>query len=388
MYRTYEIKGKCIRICKDLKLIKVYIEDNRKSEIVMKKNINYQNVNTAILLTTLCRHKHLEKCLDSLRKNPWAGYVDLYIGLDYPAKDSHWPGYREILKLMEKDYSMFRSFHLYKRPKNYGAEKNMEALYQEVIKDHEQFIFMEDDTEFSENFLEYMLKALDYFRNDPDVLSVTGYAYPVRLQTGKNCSIITQNAIGNMWGVGSWKNKYEVFRKEIEEDLCLIRDFSYNIKHCKFSRYRKVDYINCVAGVDPDDKDVYRLCPMFTSTTDIAMGVYMQVYGKYQAMPIISKVRNNGFDGTGLFCQAVKPTRFGRITSDSYDYSRQPIDRREHFTLRYDGGRSRKTNFRTLDRFVKPGAKMVIKSGIQLIAYRILGKRKLKLLRIYRKHFR
>ena len=67
----------------------------------MEDNKNYENVRTAIVLPTLCRNKHLEKCLDSLMKNPWAKYVDLYIGVDYPAKKSHWPGYREILKLME-----------------------------------------------------------------------------------------------------------------------------------------------------------------------------------------------------------------------------------------------------------------------------------------------
>ena len=351
------------------------------------EEINNKCVNTAVLVPTLCRNKHLEKCLDSLMKNPWAKYVDLYIGVDYPAKDAHWPGYREILKLMERDYSRFRSFHLYKRPANYGEAKNLDALYQEAMKDHEQFIFMEDDTEFSENYLEYMLKALDYFRDDPDVISVSGYSYPVRFETEGNCNIIIQNAIFNMWGAGFWKNKYEVCRKEIKDDLCLVRDFSYNLRHSSFSRYRRVDYIKCVAGVDPDDRDVRELCNLFTGTTDIAMGVYMQVKGKYQAMPVISKVKNNGFDGSGIFCKAVKPTRYGRITSDTYDYSTQPLDGEKHFTLCYDGGRSRRAAFRTLDRFVRPGTGMVIQSHIRLTAAQIFGKRKLSLLRFLHKTF-
>ena len=349
----------------------------------MDKNDGYRNVKTAILVPTLCRSKHLEKCLSSLMSNPWAKYVDLYIGLDYPTKDSHWSGYREILKLMERDFSMFRSFNLFKRSINYGADKNLESLYLDAIKEHEQFIFMEDDTEFSENYLEYMLKSLDYFRDDPDVISVSGYSYPVKFKAENNCNVITQNAIFNMWGAGFWKSKYEIFKKEIEEDLCLVREFSYNLSHYNFSRYRKVDYINCVAGVDPNDKDVRKLCPMFTNVTDISMGVYMQVNGKYQAMPITSKARNNGFDGTGLYCKAIKPAKFGRITSDTYDYSKQPVDRKKNFNLRYDGGRSRRIAFLTIDRFVKPGANMVIKSNIRLMADRIFGKRKLRLLRIY-----
>ena len=354
----------------------------------MYKNNGYKNVKTAIVIPTLCRNKHFEKCLDSLMKNPWAQYVDLFIGLDYPAKETHWPGYREILKLMERDYSMFRDFHLCKRATNYGCSKNVDALFQEVINEYDQFIYMEDDIEVSENYLEYMLKALDYFRDDPDVISVSGYFYPVNIETEYDCSIITQNATCSTWGIGFWKDKYEVLVKDIKEDLCLIRDFSYNISHMKFSQYRRADYINCVAGVDPDDKDVYRLCPIFTGLTDIAMGVYMQVNGKYQVMPVISKVRNNGFDGTGLYCQAVKPTRSGRVTSDSYDYSSQPIDQRKDFTLCYDEGRSRRIVFQTLDQFIQPGAKMILKSNIRLFADRILGKRKLCLQRIYYKTFR
>lgn len=354
----------------------------------MDKNVDYINVRTAVLVPTLCRDKHLEKCLGSLKKNPWAKYVDLYIGVDYPTKDSHWPGYRNILKLVERDYSMFRSFHLFKRTTNYGADKNLDALYQEAIKDHEQFIFMEDDTEFSENYLEYMLKSLEYFRDDPDVISVGGYSYPIKLKTEGNCSLITQNAIFNMWGAGFWRNKYEVFQKDIEEDLCLIRDFSYNLKHYHFSQYRKADYINCVAGVDPDDKDVRKLCYMFASVTDIAMGVYMQVKGKYQVMPVVSKVRNNGFDGTGLYCQAIKSTKSKRITSDTYDYGSQPIDRKKNFTLCYDGGRSRDTAFQALDQFIKPGTKMIIMSKIKMTALRVLGKRKLGVLRIYKRNFK
>ena len=44
---------------------------------------------------------------------------------------------------------------------------------------------------------------------------------------------------------------------------------------------------------------------------------------------------------------------------------------------------SRKAAFRTLDRFVKKKKKMVIKAGLKLNAFRIIGKRKLSLLRIY-----
>ena len=91
---------------------------------------------------------------------------------------------------------------------------------------------------------------------------------------------------------------------EIQLSPFLLATFSK--KYLQKTRYRKTDYINCAAGVDADDPDVYALCPMFTSTTDMSLGVYMEAYGKYQAMPVISKVRNNGFDGSGEYLCAVR----------------------------------------------------------------------------------
>ena len=340
-----------------------------------------QIVRTAMLIPTLCRDRHLERCLNSLKANPWAKYVDLYIGLDYPCRESHRPGYERILKLLEGDFSVFRSFHVCKRETNYGAFKNTGALFEETQKEYDQFIFSEDDNEFSENFLEYMIKALDYFRDDPDVVAVGGYSYPVQMNTPKGCNIVTQNAIFNMWGAGFWSEKAKRLRKDIEVQQCLIRDFDYNIGHYKFSRYRRTDYINFVAAVDPDTDDAFKECPLFTRITDISMGVYMQVRGKYQALPTVSKVRNHGFDGTGLFCQNIDSSNSKKIRSDNYDYSCQQIDPGRSFELSYDGGASRKAVFKSIDAFVEPGRKDRLTAAGKLAAARILGRKRLSVVK-------
>lgn len=346
-----------------------------------------REVRTALIIPTLCRDKHLKKCLESLKRNPWARYVDLYIGLDYPLHERHRPGYENILKILEGDFSMFRSFHLFKRETNYGAIRNTKDLFQEVISTCDQLIYSEDDNEFSENYLEYMLKTLEYFRDDPEVIAVTGYAYPVRPKGMDGCSVITQNAIFNAWGVGFWKDKYLAITKEIVEERFLIRDYFYITRNCKLSRYRRTDYLNCVAGVDPDDPDTEVLCPMFTRITDISMSVYMQVKGLYQAMPVMSKVRNNGFDGTGVFCQKIDRVRNGkrRITSDTFYYGSQRIDQKKDFVLVYDGGKSRQDWYRVLDRFVEPGAGMRVRAALKKTAVRLFGRKAVWKMRKWRK---
>lgn len=347
----------------------------------MSTNNGYKGVRTALVIPTLCRDRHFKKCLDSLKANSWAKYVDLYIGLDYPVKDSHRPGYERILKILEEDFSMFRSFHLYKRPSNFGAFKNAGDLIEKALQDCEQYIFSEDDNVFSENFLEYMLKALDYFRDDPDVISVSGYSHPLDFKIKKECNIFTQNAIFSQWGTGFWKEKTKIYKKEVMENLSLIRDYPVNIKKYKFSRYRWVDYVNCVAGVDPDDDNVRKLCPMFSHTTDIAMSVYIQIHGKYQAMPVISKVRNLGFDGSGEYCKEIKGTNTRKKRSDTYNYSVQQIDQAAGFEVCYDNGESREAVFKIIDHFVEPNLVMVLNAYIKYIANDLLGMKRLYRLR-------
>ena len=60
-----------------------------------------------IYIPTLCRDEHFITGLESLKKNRWAKYTDVYIALDYPAKESHWEGYRKICEYLDLDpYSL------------------------------------------------------------------------------------------------------------------------------------------------------------------------------------------------------------------------------------------------------------------------------------------
>ena len=70
---------------------------------------------------------------------------------------------------------------------------------------------------------------------------------------------------------------------------------------------------------------------MMRRCCDIAMRAYLAVDGKYCISPTISKVRNYGFDGSGLFCQGI--TRFDNLTAGTYDYANQPIDEASSFDM-------------------------------------------------------
>lgn len=113
-----------------------------------------------VIIPTLCRDKHFIRCMESLRRNPWAKYTEVYVGLDYPAKEEHWAGYKVIDEYLNGSFPEFREVHVFRREKNVGAAGNSNMLRAEVYKKFDRYIYLEDDLEASPNFLEYIDKSL------------------------------------------------------------------------------------------------------------------------------------------------------------------------------------------------------------------------------------
>ena len=171
-----------------------------------------------IYIPTLCRDAHFIRGLESLKKNGWAKYTDVYIALDYPAKESHWEGYRKICGYLENgDFSVFAGFFVYKREKNIGSLANIDSMRDELMEKYDRWIMAEDDIEFSPVFLEYMNKCLDLFENDPEVFAVNGYTYPVSFKISEGSNAVKQFATVSEWGIGYWKDKYLIARDRIHD---------------------------------------------------------------------------------------------------------------------------------------------------------------------------
>ena len=101
-----------------------------------------------ILIPTLCRDDKFVRCVESLRKNSWAKYTAVYIALDYPAKKSHWEGYKKICEYLEQDFPEFAEMHVVKRTHNYGSCENVNDLRNTIFETWDRYIYTDDDMEF------------------------------------------------------------------------------------------------------------------------------------------------------------------------------------------------------------------------------------------------
>lgn len=162
-----------------------------------------------VVIPTLCRYDHFKQCIESLSHCTWAEKTDVYVGLDYPAKESHWEGYRQIKSYLETASFNFKSLNVVVREKNYGfgPNGNLRTLLRQIFDQYENFIMTEDDNVFSPNFLVFVNKGLKKFKNDKSVFSINGYKHFYPIQKGTN-TFFRQNAEFSAWGYGAWTDKY------------------------------------------------------------------------------------------------------------------------------------------------------------------------------------
>lgn len=283
-----------------------------------------------IIIVTLNRYVFFKNLVDSLILNPLAKETDLYIGLDYPPEDKYIEGWSKI-----KDYIYnipqlsFRTINVIEHKSNLGPRENIRYLVKTVSEKYSRWIFFEDDNIVSPNYLEYMNKCFEKYDNDPDVVAIDGYTYPVEWSVSEGATCLKQNVNFSMWGVGLWKEKNFEIRDFLEKDL-LRKSYNRVIKEKIYKKMIDVAQSNyviasCEFNVRRKKNDCWQ------NGNDFVNRCYLAVAGKYVITPVISKVRNVGFDGSGTCCQLID--KYDNKTASTYDYNNQLIDTSYTFEL-------------------------------------------------------
>lgn len=328
-----------------------------------------------MMIPTLCRANHFIRCIESLKRNLWAQYTDVYIALDYPAKKEHWRGHQQICKYLEvSDFSCFASFNIIRRDVNYGSSRNSSDLREYLFRNYDCIIRTDDDVEFSPNFLEYMNKALEQFKNDDRVIAVSGYSYPVQWDIDEKSNTMLENFVAPMWGTGFWREKFRYLQEYLERGGLVI-DFEKTLTSKKYKKLTKAgwcDYAFSITGRHPYDTMICRMA-------DVSMRIYLAVKDKYIVSPAISKSRNWGFDGSGVYCQNIIGNRKGNCARN-YLYAKQPIDDEETFEISLDTKNAFAENRKRLDTFDKRSIGEIMKADCRVILYMVLGKSYKKLI--------
>ena len=239
-----------------------------------------------VYIPTLNRFEHFKQCVESLACNTHADQTELVIGLDYPPSDKYVEGYEKI-KAYIPLIQGFKKVTVFEWDENLGQSENCRRILRYLFDHYDAAISTEDDLVFSPCFLDFMNKALNIYKDDPQVATVCGYIGENYYGQFDKHLIFNFDNCG--WGMGIWKHKEQNRWKKRNDDINMI------FKSIKCS----VKVLSVSPGIFSMFLAMIRLGQRWGDVLCSAQNI---INNLYQLCPTISLVRNNGYDGTGVHC--------------------------------------------------------------------------------------
>jgi GT2 family glycosyltransferase len=244
--------------------------------------------NTApIVLFAYNRVDHLKLTLSSLKKNQLAQESDLFVYSDGVRNEKDIEHVQNVRQLLGEIVG-FRNVSIIEREKNYGLSQNIIRGVTEVIDRFGKAIVIEDDHETHPNFLVFMNNALDYYQNNEEVYSVTGYNYPNNiLKIPKSYKYSTYFSYRNSsWTWGTWKDRWDTIDWEVKEYSKFVNNESWRKNFNKLSSNSTNMLISQMEG----RLDSWSIRFSFSQFNNKGVTLY----------PVNSLVNNIGVDGSGV----------------------------------------------------------------------------------------
>ena len=268
-----------------------------------------------VVIPTLNRIEHLQRCITSLQRNPWAKYTPLIISVDYPPSEKYQDGYQKVCSYLKEDITGFASVKIIYQKENLGPYENAEFLRKYIGSNYDRYIFLEDDIETSPNFIEYIDKGLDIFEENDDIIAICAGA-PVCPESETDNVVLTPDFAA--YGYGTWIIKENYYYERINRSylLQLVKHTESLIKLAKYSPsllFALQEAILC-------RHKLYQLPNGEVPVIDMTIKIYAVVDDKYVIAACHKKVRNWGFDGSGENSPKVKNLEKGNGGNDKRDY--------------------------------------------------------------------
>jgi hypothetical protein len=162
-----------------------------------------------IVLFIYNRPAHTARTLDALSANALARESDLIIYADGPKKPEHLPTVREA-RAVARNAAGFRSVRIVEREENLGLGQSIASGVDELCRSAGRVIVVEDDLLVAPRFLEFLNLALERYSDDPQVMQISGYAFPVPARTGSHFLPII-----SCWGWATWARAWKHFDPEM-----------------------------------------------------------------------------------------------------------------------------------------------------------------------------
>lgn len=235
-----------------------------------------------ILVSVYTRLTHLQKTINALQKNQLAKESELFIVSDGPARATHTEAV-EAVRSYAKTITGFKKVNLIFRSENQGMFKSIISAHTALLEQYGKLIFLEDDIQVAPDFLEYLNRALVYYKKDPQIFSVHGYSYPASYPSSYPSDLFLFPRY-NPWGVGLWHDRW----KKVDFDESQLDSF--------FSDKNAVKkFIRVQPGLLP-------ILEKKMQAADALISYHLFKNNLQGVYPIHTRTLNRGFDNSGEHC--------------------------------------------------------------------------------------
>lgn len=239
-----------------------------------------------IALFAFNRPDHTRRLLRSLRRNALADESDLFVFSDGPKRERDADAVREVRDLV-RSAGGFRSVTVVERSRNFGLGESIIDGVTTLVGEFGCAVVLEDDLVLAPHFLSYMNDALIRFRDEPQVMHVSGYTFPVAAPHLLPESFFYR--LPASWGWATWERAWRRF----EPDAALLaRQIRAQGRQYQFDILGTANFLRLLDLQARGRVDSW------------AVRWYASVFlaGGLALYPDTSLVVNAGHDGTGVHC--------------------------------------------------------------------------------------
>jgi len=167
--------------------------------------------NAPVVIFVFKRYLETKKVVESLLSNPESSKTDVIFYVDGGRTSLEWNEIAVVVKYISQIVG-FKSISIIERRTNYGLASSFIEGITEVLSIHPYAIFLEDDNLVSNQFLKYMNLALKIYENREEVISISGYTYPLFPKTKK--PYLVHGA--DTWSMGTWARGWALFEENAD----------------------------------------------------------------------------------------------------------------------------------------------------------------------------
>lgn len=283
-----------------------------------------------IVLFVYNRLDHTRQTLEALRKNDLAKESRLIVYADGPKNEEDEEPVQLVRDYVKQNSAGFLSVEIVENETNKGLADSIVDGVTRVVNEYGKIIVLEDDIVTSPAFLDYMNQALDLYEDEPKVMHVAGYMYPIK---NRHLPQTFFYPATSCWGWATWKRAWRFFNPDASS-------LYEQIKAQNLIDVLNINYIHDFEGQLKENANG-RLHTWF-----IKWNASVILSHGYSLYPRCTFVQNIGFDGSGEHCESTNtfycPNLSGKI---SLKKQKLVFNKRAIKILREFGGPKAKIGF-------------------------------------------